>query len=374
MILTHEPELLHSLELHEIDSHPYRQALNKEWEKCGDYNLEPSIYFLEAIAYHQRAKRLQDRNMGLLPVEIVSGCPLQDQVHIYDTVNRWAAGFSNVPQEMFLGSENPKHNWNIKHGYATSGYRDKFKNSDWFYIFLIHRICGSGASFAMIGDCKLPPHGWYNTPVPYLCENADSAQSIGRLIKDFNGPMFSSIGNQIPSFNKPTAPYTQGGREYLVEVAPKLSIDFFNWLVDQPNPVGIQKAVDWCLDWQTQHGWRRFKFVLTAWVMDIAEYYPGLVDENSDCYHGINAIAALELVFKPTVRMNKQTFYDVGTRMFCDLFATRPMDVEDAAPGCDLIRYCEQYIQPKGYDKLDRSIIFNISHVKHATGRQPVVQ
>jgi hypothetical protein len=191
------------------------------------------------------------------------------------------------------------------------------------------------------------------------------------LIKDFEGPMFSSMGNQIPSFNKPSVGYSQGGREYLVDIAPKLAQDFFNWLVDQSEPIKIQSAVDWCLDWQTLHGWRRFKFVLTAWVMDIAEYFPELIDENSNCYHGANATAALELVFKPIGKMGKQSFYDTGTRMFCDLFNSRPMDVEDAAPGCDLIRYCEQYIQPRGYDSVDRSKIFNINHIKHKEGRQP---
>lgn len=371
MMLNHSPELLHSLELHEIDRHPYRDALNKEWDLCANYNLEPSIYFLEAVAYHHRAKLLQDRNIGLLPESTKSGCPLQDNIHIYDTVSRWAAGFSNVPQEMFLGKNNPKHKWNIKHGYACEGYADKFKDAEWFYIFLVHRICGSGASFAMIGDAKLPPHGWYNSPVPYLCKNADGEDSIRRLIKDFEGPMFSSMGNQIPSFNKPAVGYSQGGREYLVDIAPKLAQDFFNWLIDQSEPIKIQSAVDWCLDWQTLHGWRRFKFVLTAWVMDIAEYFPELVDENSNCYHGANATAALELVFKPIGKMGKQSFYDTGTRMFCDLFNSRPMDVEDAAPGCDLIRYCEQYIQPRGYDSVDRSKIFNINHIKHRGGRQP---
>lgn len=364
--------LLHSLEPHQVSLHPYRESLSKEWDLCSEYGLQPSIYFLEAIAYHHRAKLLQDRNVGLLPKSTLSGCPLQDTVHIYDTVSRWAAGFSNIPQEMFLDSENPKHQWNIEHGYACDGYQEKFDYAEWFYIFLIHRVCGSGASFAMVGDSKLPPHGWYNSPVPYLCKNADSTASIRRLIKDFSGPMFSSMGNQIPSFNKPSPGYHQGGREYLVDIAPKLAEDFFNWLTDQSEPVGIQSAVDWCLDWQTLHGWRRFKFVLTAWVMDIAEYFPGLVDENSNCYHGSNAIASLELVFKPIAKMNKQRFYDTGTKMFCDLFGTRPMDVEDAAPGCDLIRYCEQYINPKGYEHVDRSKTFNISHIKHPTGRQPV--
>ena len=336
--MTPNLDLLHSLEPYQVDLHPYRDSLSKEWDLCSDYGLQPSIYFLEAVAYHHRAKILQDRNLGLLPADTMSGCPLQDSVHIYDTVSRWAAGFSNAPQEMFLGDKNPKHQWNIKHGYATPGYREKFSDPEWFYIFLIHRICGSGASFAFIDDSKLPPHGWYNTPIPYLCKTADGVESIRSLIKNFEGPMFSSIGNQIPPFNKPGPTYTQGGREYLVEVAPRLAFEFFNWLVDQPKAVGIQVAVDWCLNWHTKNGLKRFKFVLTAWVMDIAEYFAELVDSNSNCYHGANATAALELVFKPVKRMGKQEFYDTGTRLFCDLFGTRPMDVEDAAPGCDLMR------------------------------------
>lgn len=317
-------------------------------DMCVDFSLIPTPFFVEALSYWDRAKELQDVNLGLIPSVGTCGDELQDTIPIYDTVQRRYAGFSNALEQLRYGFDAPKFKRNRAHG------RDypKFDGTDeeWAYLCLVHRVTGSGASFEL-------DHGWRNTILPWLEAHmaVHGYKSAQEAILKFSETMFTSIGNQIPPFNKKTHPDARlAGNEYLGLVAPKLVkkvLDFLNGRVAlSGRTAGIQMAVNVALEEQRKLGWKQFRFVLTAWVMDLAEYLPHLVDPRSDCYHGKNACEALELCFRPEggARMTKQQFYDHGTRLFADLTGTNPMDVEDAAPGCDLIRWLENYV-PKGY-------------------------
>lgn len=358
----------HSLvpEITPLEAHPYMERYAEDLERARvSYELTPTIYFFEAMDYQNKASRLQDMNLGIDRRATVHD-DLMDQVHIYDTVNRRYAGFSNVLESLWYGPNAPKAKKNAEMGWNTVSYRDKFSRGAMAYLMLIHRITGSGASFDW-------DHGWRNTIVPHLAENADSMTQISQLIELWDGAMFTSIGNQIPPFNKPRR-LTSGGREYLIDLAPELVIRTFHWLHDQKAPAGIQETVDKVLDFQEELGCKCFKFVLTAWVMDLAEYFPNLVDASSDCYHGKNAVEAIELIFDSSKRpkgMNKQRFYDRATRFFADTFNSHPMDIEDSGCGCDFIRWVENYIQPRGYKHVDRQTVFNSSFIKHPHGRQP---
>ncbi len=355
-----------------IDRHPYRERYQREWDLTADYGLEPTIYLLEALEYHKRAEILQRRNLGDLPIETRSGCPLQDSVAIYDTVDRWFAGFSNVSQELMLGPDNPKHDWNVKHGldFWRHANAAKLDTTEQAYLLLVHRLCGSGASFAKLGDKKLPPHGWYNTPIPQACQDAAFGLPLSVYFRSRTEPMFSSIGNQVPPFNKPTMGYATGGRQFIVESADILAADTLRHLRARGEVSSIQDTVHWCLDWLTKRGFKRYKFVITAWVMDLAEYFPEYVDENSDCFHGSNAIESTKLVFRKKDKLPGQMFFDRSTRFYADVFGKRPMDIEDSV-GCDIIRWVENFIIKRGYDDLDRDKVWNISYIRHPKGRQP---
>lgn len=352
--------------------HPYYPELeNAIKEIQREFLIYPTLYFPEAIKYHHRAAHLQHRNLGwyraVITPDSKCGDDLQDTIHIYDTIYRWSAGFSNVPQELMHQGKNPKHDWNKRHGLAFKA--SGFKDTTLMYLLLVHRVTGSGASFAKPGG-KMAPHGWYNVIVPQLATQCDAIGEMRTYIRNYTKPMFSSIGNQVPSFNKPSFLYDMGGREYLCEIAHKLAIHIHTWLLEAMKPPSIQETVDEALRWQSSQGWRKFHFVLTAWAMDLAEYFPKLVNQHSDCYHGKNAQEALNLVFKPVVRMKRQDFFDRGTRAFANMFKTRPMDVEDAAPGCDLIRWLENYIRPGSYLDVNREKIFHKCYIKHPEGRQ----
>lgn len=320
--------------------------------------LQPTPYFVEALAYWDRAYRLQEMNLGRLKRGPV-GDALQEAVPIYDTVRRRYAGFSNVLEQLRYGAEAPKYQRNAERGIAYPRFEGS--EADWLYLCLVHRVTGSGASFEH-------DHGWRNTIVPQLA--AEPRRRWETLLFKHPGPCFTSIGNQIPPFSPKTTEARTAGQEYLAVIGPKLVQATLACLRHQPRPRGIKSAVDEVLRIQRHLGCKQFKFVLTAWVMDLAEYLPHLVDPNSDCYHGKNAQEALAVCFEPTA-LTKQDFYDRATRLFADLTGTWPMDVEDAAPGCDLIRWLENYVPRNGFQHVIDQGIFNSSSLVYSRGRQP---
>lgn len=342
-----------------------QKALDCAWRQ----ELIPTPYFVEAVDYWRRAKMLQEMNLGLRRRGKV-GDQLQEAIPIYDTVQRRYAGFSNVLEQLFYGEKAPKIAVN------KANYRNypRFKGTtiEWMYVCLVHRICGSGASFEH-------DHGWRNSVVPQMAELVEIPK-MAAFIGSHRGPIFTSIGNQIPPFNKlvNTDLYRNAGQEYLAEVAPILVTRMYDYLrlgletQKDHGPLGIQEAVDQALKIQRDLKCKQFKFVLTAWVMDLAEYFPHLVDATSDCYHGKNAQEAINVCFHwKYYGRGKQEFYDAGTRAFADITGTHPMDVEDASPGCDLIRWLENYVPKKGFDHVRQQEIFNSNSLRYPHGRQP---
>lgn len=333
------------------------------FDKVWPYGLTPTPYFVEAVDYWRRAKLLQEMNLGLRKRAKV-GDSLQEAIPIYDTVQRRYAGFSNVLEQLRYGDQAPKIAANKVRGYDYPKFLGDTKA--FMYLCLVHRVCGSGASFEH-------DHGWRNTIVPEMAKLL-TIEKMAAFAGGHKGPAFTSIGNQIPPFNKivNTEDYRNAGHEYLAEVAPVLVLRMYQLLQEYDGPLEIQTAVQKVLAIQRELGHRQFKFVLTAWVMDLAEYLPHLVDPTTDCYHGKNAQESMEICFDwRRYGRPKQQFYDDATRVFANITGTNPMDVEDASPGCDLIRWLENYVPKKGFDHVRAAGIFNSSSLIYDKGRQP---
>lgn len=343
----------------------------KSFEMAHERMLVPTPYFFEALHYVSKAKKLQAASLAGKRVPKV-GDPLMEAIPIYNTVERRYAGFSNVPELLWYGHNAPKFviegsSSNVRKPLGLKPWRgrDMFhtKNIDaWLYITLAHRITGSGASFEH-------DHGFRNNRIIEMQMAHDTAEGMGSYLRYYPDPIFTSIGNQIPPFPP------MGGREYLHKLAPDLCMMMAGalmvWRTEKKEPMPIKTAVDMALRFQKAQGTKQFKFVVTAWVMDMAEYLPHLVDPNSDCYHGKNAIESMNICFERLPTMKLQEFYDTATRLFADVTGTKPMDVEDASPGCDLVRWIENYVPKKGFDHVHRDGIYNGSSLIWPHGRQP---
>ena len=330
--------------------------------------LKGTKYLNDFVCYYKKAQEMEKKSLGK-PYEEIDD-PLMENVHIYNITERKNAGFSNILEDMWRGNNKEQTFAGAKLPGILPMEKQCFDIYTWHYLFLLHRITGSGASFD-------PDHGYRNTVIPDLLQY-DNMFDMTQHIKSVRKPIFTSKGNQIPPFNKPNPPYDKGGIEYLCEVAPILVCSYVDWLMNgeapgqnEPRPVGIKEAVDWCLDWQSNFGWKRFKFVLTAFVMDTAEYYPQYVDPKSHCYYGKNALEAMDLLFgkykyKPSI-ITKSKRYDVIMEYLCFLCKKNdnkdnyPYNIEDVL--CDYIRYVENYV-PKWYlDNVEYDKLLNNSLV-----------
>lgn len=307
-------------------------------------------FYNDFIQYYQKAKLLQLRNMDKDSQYGGVGDPLMDSVTIYDTVNRQFAGFSKVLEDIH-GTRVRKDLVRLK------DYSEMLSINEFHFLHLFHRFTGSGASFqpTYLPDGSRNPkeHGYHNNLVGRLAEVMvmDDIEGARGVIVSNTAPMVTSVGNQPPSLKNPNPEkYRLAQQYYFNEIAESFIKDYVFWL-HAGDKVGIKAAVDYSLAWHKKRNFKQWHFVLTAFVMDTAEYYPNLVDRTSHCYYGANCIRAFDLMFQKEpgdAKKKDQWYEDCMSEL---VYATKgnPYDIEDVC--CDVIRYWVEHI-PKGYDHL----------------------
>lgn len=303
-------------------------------------SFKESEFLDDLLVYYDKALKLQQNQFNY--ANHIIDDPLMNHVPIYNNVQRRYAGFSNVLEAIWYGSDAPK------------GARPEFdhlkrewSHLEWMYAFLIHRVTGSGASFES-------DHGWRNTPIPAITDALDMVQMSELLaVRFFEGPCFTSIGNQPPQFKKITNSYDyKPGQYYLLLSAPMLVMNLYEWLIASNTPKSVVQVVDWMNDQNLKSGMKRFTFVYTAFAMDLAEYLPELVDPWSEVYAGSNALKCMQLVFPRQKKATEVKYVNEVLFHVCEMFSeiageklTKPMCAEDVL--CDLVRYLCEYKAPQ---------------------------
>lgn len=332
--------------------------------------LIPTKHWDNFLQYYDRCCTLMEINIGSEngrdtsePLHVDD--PLMHHITIYDVVERRFAGFSNALQQVWLGSHNPKR-WQVDKRF--DGVHEKLSEDDWLFVFLIHRLTGSGASFAW-------DHGFRNSIIADMVNDCSNKEEMCRyVLEEMEGgrAIFTSIGNQIPPFPKPDGPYSRGSELYIGEYAIPLVESLYAELKQWNKSKSIREVVDWIHDWHRERGLKRFHFVMTAFVMDIAEYMPHYIDRYSRVNYGKNAIEALELLFDSEGFKTKMDFLDAAMDYICQNLQSpmspddqergmgKPYSLEDVA--CDYVRYVGCYV-PEGYDHLEPWQVTNNSLV-----------
>jgi hypothetical protein len=315
-------------------------------------------FFDDFLKYYEKAQLLQTANLvhpDFFEKRPKCDDPLMDSVTIYDTINRKFAGFSKVLEDI--------HGVRVRKDLIRlQDYTNVMSTLEFHFLHLLHRFTGSGASFQprYLPDGTLNPkeHGYCNNVVGRIADvmAMDSFEGARETIVRCTDPMVSSTGNQPPSLkNGDPSRYRLAMQYYFDNFAQEFVSDYLYHItskqIETTKPVGIKEAVDFCLDWHSARNFKRWHFVLTAFVMDTAEYYPELVDPKSHCYYGANCVKGFDLAFEreKSDPKNKAEWYEKCMAYTCDVINGRPYDVEDCY--CDYIRYIKEYI-PKGYDHL----------------------
>lgn len=322
---------------------------------------QPTKYLNDFLAYYQRAKLLEDRNHHN-GRQKSCGDPLQDNVTIYDTVHRRYAGFSNVLRDLHDGRKAKGL------GISTA----KWGLAEWLYIYGVHRFTGSGASFypVSMGEKR---HGYCNSRIFEVARfNSinEMARELARCMEDSGEPCFTSLGNQPPPFPKPMGDYGTGGAYWLCEEWPPFAKDVAEMLEgiasqDQPS---VASMTDWMLEDNVRRGFKRFKFTMTALIMDIADWHPEFISPLSQCHYGANCITAFNAMFSSDNKTKGKGFYHECMDQLAPLCSeilgheAAPMDIEDCA--CDAVRYWMRFVPRHGYDHLKPAERKSLSKIK----------
>ena len=248
-------------------------------------------------------------------------------VPIYDVVNRKYAAFSSFLEAIRFRSDDPKGNGKY--------FPREVSDQDFIDMCYLFRLCGSGINYKPKAKGQEPfgTHGFGNFWI------------VDELKKGFTWRTdwidcipekgFCDVKGYL-------LPMIKGGlRGFIIKDSVELinHMKIFIYKSRKDDKVGIKEVVDYGNDWLLERGYKRQNFVLTAFAMDIAEYFPHLVDRDSDVYVGTNAKKCLKMIL-PNMK------HDDALRHLCIITGghSKPYDMEDVA--CDFIRYIENFQSP----------------------------
>jgi len=289
--------------------------------------------------YYPRAKWLQDNvNWGdsdyfCDEADVAVNDPLMQTIDIYDCYTRNAAGFSNVPQDLWFGSKTPKSRWHNEQRRELNASNDSidWDMKTWLYVFLCHRIMGSGASFEN-------DHGYRNNVVQHWGKYKTIEEMAANMVetKSRGVPMFTSIGNQPPAPKKGTS-----NVDYMSIELPPLIDRFHKWLILETR--GHKDIVDYLNGYNAEVGHRKFNFVYAAFSMDCSDYFPEYVDVDSHTYLGNNAVRCMK-------RLSSGWKPDDFMDLLVERTGGKAKDLEDVM--CDFVRFGQNYV-PRGNGTFD---------------------
>lgn len=336
-----------------------------------------TAYYDEYLRYYDLANRQQALcNLGTKPyIESNMGDDLLEHVELYDVVERKYAGFSQIINDVFYGWTPEHPYWHkMSIGLHTTqrstvaknwtGKHSDFLLPEWLYVFIVHRICGSGINYSF------KPSGYYNT-ILFNLYRCKTIEEMVLMIKNYPVSFYTSVGYQFPQFPKLPAgsDYKKGGDYYLGEFAPRLARDLANYL-ENGGKKDLREIGSFMLDWNTKNGLKQYRFQYAAIVADIADWYPQFVNKESPFYYGSNAVECISYLAINTNKQKQELFLDSVMEKIYEDTNAYPYNAEDVC--CDFIRWVENYIKPGAdYDHLNRDNIWSSCKIKdHPFGRQ----
>ena len=296
--------------------------------------------------YYERAKKMQElKYEGKDWTEMDVADELIWNIPIYDVVNRRFAAFSSLPEAIRRGRNDPKRN-------GVFFDRMHISDEDFVNLLYLFRLCGSGINYIPKTEkgIFLGTHGFGNFWIVDLL--LDGAYDTKSWLDEMPQNKFCDVKGYL-------LPMVKGGlRNYIIKNSMELVGMIKNYIALGPKR-GIKEVVDFGNKWLVDNGFKRQNFVLTAFAMDLAEYFPALVDRDSDVYLGSNAKKCLKLIAPGKNQTNT-------LKMLCDITGSfsKPYDMEDVA--CDFIRFINNF-QSQDHIKANKGNIYmnNLKSLKN---------
>ena len=280
------------------------------------------------IHYFRKAKMKQAQlyERALITNEDI-GDDLINNVPIYDVVNRRFAAFSSFPEAIYHKDKDPKGN-GVR--FRANTVPKDIHFASLLYLF---RLCGSGINYKS-------DHGFGNFWIVNCIERGMYRRDA--WITELPAKGFCDVkGYMLPMIKGGMYGYIKSRQAY------DLVDSIWNYITDGGEAREIADIVEYGNAILTTNGYKRQHFVLCAFAMDLAEYFPSLVRRDSDVLVGSNARKCLKMIF-PDVKgigTNREATNEC-LQYLCNITnnVNFRYDMEDVA--CDFIRYIENFQSP----------------------------
>lgn len=323
------------------------QEIDFDKVETGDFvKSNDNIGLKDFIQYYEKAKKVQEvKYQGIDWKESDVNDDLVWNVPIYDIINRRYAAFSSLLEALKQGYNDPKGNGKY---FVEQGTIERLSDNNFIKLCYLFRLCGSGINYKpKTDDEPWGTHGFGNFWV---------VKELRKGSTKFDDWLLSLPEDKFCDVKGYLLPMIKGGlRNFILKESEDLVKHIMEFIILK-GKVGIKDVVDIGNEYLLNIGAKRQNFVLTAFAMDLAEYFPHRVDRDSATYVGSNARKCLKKIL-PGVKT------DEALQFLCDETGnhSKPYDMEDVA--CDYIRYCENF-QSKEHVESNKGIRYERSICK----------
>lgn len=284
--------------------------------------------------YYKKAKMMQElKYQGGFFTEKDINDDLIWNIPIYDVINRRFAAFSSFLEAIYLKNKDPKGNGKY--------FLDvNISKKDFAYMCYLFRLCGSGINYKPKKNTPFGTHGFGNFWI--VNELSNGNYDSFNWIKSIPLNNFCDVkGYLLPMIKK-------GIRNFIIEDSYELFEYLWKYMSTNEG-CSIKELTDVGNEYLLLKGFKRQNFVLTAFSMDMAEYFN--VNKDGDLYAGSNAKKCLKLIL-PNIKNDNNAL-----KYLCEITGgfSKPYDMEDVA--CDFIRYINNF-QSKHHIDTNNGIIY----------------
>jgi hypothetical protein len=329
---------------------------------------------LEALdEYHNRSmlmeKHVIEKQSFIGNLEKAVNDDLIFKVPIYDMGSRKYAAFCSFTEAVWKKENDVKGNGNY------FAHHDIKEEIDWFLLFYLFRLCGSGINYIpksndLFSDF-VGTHGFGNFwIVNSILQNKFTNKEWYNDLKNTSKPFTDVKGYLLPQFSFDGL---NGGhlKKFIMEYSYDLVYDILNFV--QEGKKEIYQITDFGNKWLNDKGFKKQNFVLTAFAADLSEYFPNYVDPKSFVYAGTNAQKCIKAIFPKIKKISDFEYINSVLAFQSNRYSLNPIDCEDSR-NCDLVRYFQEYQSKQHVAKNNNQTMLNNCILKSKWGHDKYYQ
>lgn len=281
-------------------------------------------------------------------------------VPIYDMGSRKYAAFCSFTEAIWKKNNDVKGNGKYFNNHNINN------DFDYFILFYLFRLCGSGINYRPKINDFIGTHGFGNFWIIYsiLKEKYKHEEWLEEL-KSINKPFTDNKGYLLPQFSFKNQSNNHL-KKFILEYSKELVSFIYNQLLFKK--LDIYQITDMGNKWLNDRGFKKQNFVLTAFAADLAEYFPDKVNRFGLVYAGTNAIKCIKAIFpKKNKKISEFEYINDVLQFQSKRYNLTPIDCEDSR-NCDVVRYFQEYQSKYHIEKNKGKIMKNNSVLKEKWG------